>query len=106
MKEWIAERELVYSLKGSDERKSLVIRIGKPYLVSKGMVTFDFKPGTAGCSVEFDGLQNEGYLSEVYGADLLQALQLASDVEPTLKRLSKKYDFYFPDGEAYFDENT
>jgi len=33
------------------------------------------------------------------------ALQLATDVEPILKRLSKKYDFYFLDGEPYFEES-
>jgi hypothetical protein len=103
MKLWIAERELMFSLKGSDELSPLVIRIGKPYYLKEGMVSFAFAPGTAGCSVEFDGLNNDGYLNEVYGADLLQALQLAVDIEPTLKRLSKTYDFYFPNGEPYFD---
>jgi hypothetical protein len=37
-------------------------------------------------------------------ADSLQALPLAADVEPVLKRLSSRYDFYFPTGEGYFDE--
>ena len=55
------------------------------------------------CTVEFDGLPDET-LGDTYGADSLQALQLAADIEPVLKRLSHRYDFYFPTGEGYFDE--
>ncbi|HEY1312731.1 MAG TPA: hypothetical protein VGE92_02590 [Steroidobacteraceae bacterium] len=36
--------------------------------------------------------------------DSLQALQLATDLESVLKRLSNKWDFYYPTGEGYFDE--
>ncbi len=45
-------------------------------------------------------------LEEVaYGADTLQALHLAvSDVEPILKRIAKRNDLFFPDGEPYFEE--
>jgi hypothetical protein len=43
-------------------------------------------------------------LGDTYGADSLQALQLAADIEPVLKRLSHRCDFYFPTGEGYFDE--
>jgi hypothetical protein len=108
MRKWIANRELCYSLKGTDARNELVVRISEPYLVEKGTVNFDFAPGTAGCTVEFIGLK-EGYvfekgnLHEVYGADSMQALQIAVDIEPALKRLSKKYNIYFPTGELYFD---
>ncbi|CAJ9896833.1 Uncharacterised protein [Burkholderia pseudomallei] len=41
----------------------------------------------------------------VYGADAVQALELAvQDMEHYLLRLSKKYDFYFDDGEPYFED--
>ena len=108
MKKWIAKRELLYSVKGTDKRSELIIRISEPYLLKEGMVKFNFAEGTAGCSVEYIGLKEgsvfEGEnVHEVYGADSLQALQLAADVEPTLRRLSKKYDIYFPCGELYFD---
>lgn len=103
MKRSIAERRLLYSLKGSDVQKELVIRIGAPYLLEEGMVNFAFSEGTAGCSVEFDGLFENP--SDIYGGDLLQALQLAANVEPTLEGLRKRYDFYFSDGSPYFDED-
>ena len=102
MKEWIAERTLVFVEKGSTERRELAIRIGCPYVVDPEKVNFQVSQGTAACAVEFVGLENE-YLDQVYGADLLQALQLAADVDPTLKRFAKKYDFFFPTGEPYFE---
>ena len=114
MKNWIAHRELVCSLKGTEKRTELVIRISEPYLVKKGTVNFAFAEGTAGCTVEVIGLkageafENEN-IHEIYGADSIQALEIAVNIEPLLKRLSKKYDIYFPTGESYFDdteENT
>jgi hypothetical protein len=99
----IAERHLVFSEKGKYERKPLVIRIFAPRAVDPASVSFQVAPGTAVCAVEFDGIPDET-LGDTYGADSLQALQLAADVEPVLKRLSNNYDFYFPTGEGYFDE--
>ena len=102
MTTFIAERRLFFSPKGSDERAELVIRIGAPFVVEEGSVDFPVGDGISGCRVEFDGLSGE-HCDTVYGADLLQALQLAADVEPTLERLRTKYDFFFPTGEPYFD---
>lgn len=99
----IAERHLVFIEKGKSERKALVIRVFAPRLVNPASVPFPVADGTAVCTVEFDGIADET-LGDTYGADSLQALQLAADVEPVLKRLSSKYDFYFPTGEGYFDE--
>ena len=101
--DWIAERRLTFAKKESAERGELLIRIGRPYLVNPQKVNFRIAEGTAGCTVELVGLETE-YLDEVYGADLLQALQLAADVEPTLKRLSREYELFFPTGEPYFEE--
>jgi hypothetical protein len=102
MTTWIAERRLLFSKKGDSQRHELVIRIGQPYLLEKGMVNFEFDDGVAGCSVEFVGFDEVG-LNETYGADSLQALQLAADVEPILKTFSRKYDFFIPEGDPYFE---
>jgi hypothetical protein len=99
----IAERHLLFSEKGESMRKSLVIRIFTPRLVDPASVSFEVAEGTAVCTVEFDGISDET-LGDTYGADSLQALQLAVDVEPVLRRLSEHYDFYFLTGEGYFDE--
>ena len=99
----IAERHLLFSVKGESERKVLVIRVFAPRPVDPASVSFQVAAGTAVCTVEFDGIPDE-IQGDTYGADSLQALQLAADIEPVLKRLSKHYDFYFPTGEGYWDE--
>lgn len=99
----IAERKLLYSQKSSDARHELVIRIGAPYNVTQDMVKFPIGEGLVGCHVETSGLGNE-YTHEVYGVDGIQALELASNIEPYLESLSKKYNLYWPTGEDYFEE--
>jgi len=99
----IAERKLLFSEKGQPERKRLTIRVFAPRPAPTDSPAFHPDHEAAGCTVEFDGLPDVTF-GEIFGADSLQALQLAVDVEPVLKRLSKTYDFYFPTGEAYFDE--
>ncbi len=100
---FVAERKLLYSDKGSDKRKELIIRIGLPYQVESGMVDFPVGNGFVGCHVEVDGLEEE--YSEVYGCDAIQALNIASDLEPFLERLQKKYDLFWFSGEPYFDDD-
>lgn len=90
--DWIAERNLLFADKGSPIRKELIIRIGRPYWVNNYM---------AACPVKFDGLLAE--FADIAGADLLHALYLATDVESFLRQLTDKYDFFFPDGEPYFE---
>lgn len=80
-----------------------MVRIFAPRPVDPVSVSFQVSPGTAVCTVELDGIPGET-VGGTYGADSLQALQLAADIEPVLKRLSHRYDFYFPAGEGYFDE--
>lgn len=103
MSEFIAERRLLYALKGDGLRRELIVRLSVPYFVQRGMVDFSVgEEGCWGCHVEIEGLEEK--YSEVYGADSLQAVSLASSsVEPFLKRLHKKYDLFYLSGEPYFD---
>jgi len=103
MSECIAKRELLFSPKGGGVRKPFTVRIFAPAERKSGEVSFAFTEGTAKCTVEFVGLP-EPMSEHMYGADTLQALQLATDVEPILRRISKKYDLFFPSGETYFEE--
>jgi hypothetical protein len=103
MKASIAERKLLFSQKGSAKRTELFVRVSAPYVVVQGTVNFPVGDGIAGCSVSFEGLDDEP-TNEIYGADTVQALELAvSMIEPFLKRLSSRYDIYFPTGENYFE---
>jgi hypothetical protein len=104
MKSVIAERKLLYSLAGSEIRNEFSIGIGVPYIVQEGMVDFSVgADGCYGCDISLQGLNEK--CGEVYGADSLQAIDLASSaVEPFLKRLSSKYDLFYLSGEPYFDD--
>jgi len=51
-----------------------------------------------------EGLPQE-VSEQAYGADSVQALQLASsNVDVLLRHLANKYDLYFTTGEPYFEE--
>ncbi len=99
----IAERKLPCALTGSDMRKELIIRIDAPYIVNEKMVNFPVSKGLVGCHIEVEGLEKT-YQHEVYGVDDLQAINIATNIEPFLERLSKEYDLYWPFGESYFEE--
>ncbi len=101
---WIAERKLVLSNRESKDRAQVFVRVYAPFPVVPGSVSFSVADGVAGCKYEIVGLPLP--ISDTcYGADALQALQLAVDVEPMLRRLAKTYDIYFESGEPYFDED-
>lgn len=103
MNKWIAERRLMCSPKGAKDKSELLVRIGAPYIVEPTTVSFPVTPETSGCIVDISG--NGLKITETsYGADLIQALQLASDVDPILRRVSKTYDLFFGDGEPYFED--
>jgi hypothetical protein len=103
MRKIVAERELLYSLKGEPTRRKFVVRISMPCQIEENAVNFPVHPGAAVCEIEFDGLP-EDFTEEVYGADSIQALSLATDVDPYLRSLEKKYDLYWSTGEPYFEE--
>jgi hypothetical protein len=96
----IAERELLFSEKGSGDRQPLSIRIFAPHLVEEGTVNFRFSPGTARCVVAFVGINEQ---VEFYGADSVQAVALTANLDAYLKHFEKAYDFFWLTGEPYFE---
>lgn len=99
----IARRPLQYSAKGESRRHDIEVRIYAPHVLVEGTVAFSFETGAAGCRCEIVGLPDV-FDEMSYGADSLQALQLASDVDPLLRALQRKYELYFPTGEPYFED--
>lgn len=97
MQKIIAERRLIFVPKGTKERKELVIRIGMPYWIEDGV---------AACPVEWNGLFDRKELADSRGMDLLQALHLAADIDPLLQKLRGKYDFYWPSGDSYHEDDV
>lgn len=98
----IATRHLVFSHVGEESRRDLFIRIHAPYQLREGDISYNVEGGVAGCEVEFDGLAGETRI--VHGMDTIQALEMAVDVERILRRLSRKYTFFWPSGEPYFED--
>lgn len=99
---FIAERKLLFSPKGKQERRPITIRVSAPSLIEQGSVNFRFDEGTAVCTIEFEGLGEESV--DVHGADSIQALLMAADIDRYLKGMKRRYDFYFPNGEPYFED--
>ena len=91
MKNITAERRLVAESKKDGYRKDVVIRIGLPYWIEEGE--------EAACSVEYEGLISK--YTDRRGIDLVQALQIASDIDIVLDTLSDEFTFFWPSGEPY-----
>jgi hypothetical protein len=101
--EIIASRRLQFKCRNTEKYGNIVIEIYKPYLLREEMVDFPISSGNSGCSVKVIGLETDYYDQEVYGADAIQALQLATDIEGILKHIDKKFELFFEDGEPYFE---
>ena len=99
---YIAERKLLYSEKNTRTMRDVTIKISEPFVAVQEDVSFLTDGVISGCYVEIEGLDESGYI--VYGADSLQAINMASNIEPLLKRLCDKYDFFWATGEPYFEE--
>jgi len=98
----IATRELTYRVIGESELKPFTIRISAPYLLDPGKIDIPIDEGAAGCTLSFEGLPEREH--SVSGVDTFQALELGlMAAEHTLRRLSKKYEFYW-EGDPYFDD--
>lgn len=80
-----------------------MVRVGAPFIVQEGTVDFPVDGEISGCCVEIVGLPTE-VREIIYGADQIQALQLAANIDPLLRRFESKFDFFFCTGEPYFED--
>jgi hypothetical protein len=103
MSKFIAERKLMYSIKGESKRYDLVIGLTPPYWVKESPDgNYRYEHELCVCRVEFDGLP-ELLIREAYGTDSVQAVGLASNIDGYIRGLEKKYDIFWPTGEPYFE---
>ena len=100
MNSYIAERQLLFSEKNGSAIKRARVRISPPTIVKQESVEFPVDGVMAICRVEIEGLNEHDF--DVYGMDSLQAISLASNIDPLLERLSTQYDFFWSSGEPYF----
>jgi hypothetical protein len=102
MSSYIAERNLLFSIKNQAVRRKLRVQVSAPAVVTQDSVKFPVDGVMAKCHVEFEGLNEHSF--DVYGTDSMQAVNLASNIESVIKRLSDKYDFFWATGEPYFED--
>ena len=99
---FIAERKLLFSSKSSDSTGTVTIKISEPFIATKENSSIPADGVVSGCIVVIDGIDEPEFC--LYGTDSLQAISLASNIDPLIKTLSNRYDFYWSDGNPYFDE--
>lgn len=92
-KKIIAERKIICEEIATGFRKNVTIQVGVPY----------WKAGEpyASCPVKYQGLFDD--FADAKGMDTLQALELATNVDDMLRRLTHKYRFFWESGDPYFD---
>lgn len=100
----IAQRELLFCRKGSSSKSALRVVIGVPRVVDRTSTGVLLDAGSAVCTIAFQGLGIKDI--EVHGADTLHALAQAVDIDKYLRGMRKNFDFFWPDGEPYFDDTS
>lgn len=103
MNDIVAERRLRCVGKADGVEREVRIGICRPEEVDGEDVDLPGVGRVVVCRTVIDGI--EEFVRPCVGADTLQAVRLASDIDALVKRLSRRYDFYFLDGEPYFDES-
>ena len=71
-------------------------------MVAQEKVQFPVDGVMSICHVDIEGFDEQSF--DVYGTDSMQAVNLASNIESVIKRLSDEYDFFWATGEPYFEE--
>jgi len=102
MSSYIAERHLLFSKTGDGAPTRLTVGLCAPVVVAQDEVQYPVDGVMSKCHVEFEGLNEHSF--DVFGTDSLQAINLASNIEAVIKRLSEEYDFFWATGEPYLEE--
>lgn len=102
MSRYIAERHLWFTKNGGGVRNKLMVGICAPVMVAQEEVQYPVDGVMSKCHVELEGLNEHSF--DVFGTDSMQAINLASNIEVVIKRLSEEYDFFWATGEPYFEE--
>ena len=99
----IARRKLQYTSRDNATPRPCVVGITAPRDVAHGPSSQEeLHDPMSVCEVVFEGLDVPPI--EVHGADSLQALLSACDIEPTLRGLERQhgFEFFWDDGTVYF----
>ncbi len=100
---YISERKLYYCEKGAKSLKPFIIKVTVPFLVETcGGVKAP--KGMMACQVDLFGIESVENKLIRHGVDGIQALNIATNLEPLISRLNKKFDIFWEPGEPYFGD--
>lgn len=99
--EIIASRRLFYREVGGTSLSECSFGIERPKIVTTEDAVMKADGLVCTCRVFVEGLDMSPIT--VYGVDAVQAIQLASDLDSIVKRLTSRFEFFWLDGEPYFD---
>ena len=99
----IARRRLLYTSQDNAKPFPFAVGVTAPREVSTGTNDEALHDAMAACDIVFEGLDVAPI--EVRGADSLQALQHACDIDPVLRGLQRShgFEFFWDDGSVYFE---
>jgi hypothetical protein len=101
----IASRKLQFTSRDNATRRDCTVGITAPREEAPREAIDGVRPDPlAVCEVVFDGLSLPAI--QVHGADSLQAIALAADIDTTLRGLEREHglEFFWDDGSAYFPQ--
>lgn len=99
----VARRKLLFTTPDNATQRPCTIGITAPREVTTSRGDEELHDPLAACDIIFEGFDAPSI--EVHGADSLQALASACDIDPYLRDLERRkgYEFFWDDGTAYFE---
>jgi hypothetical protein len=106
MPQLIAQRKLLYSSRDNAKPFPFTVGITAPRDVATGTNEEALPDAMSACDIVFDGLDAPPI--EVRGADSLQAVAMAAEIDGVLRGLARQhgYQFFWDDGSAYFEPSV
>jgi hypothetical protein len=102
----VARRKLLFSTADNGTPRPCTVGITPPREVVTGTDDEALHDAMAVCEIVFDGFEIAPI--QVHGADSLQALAMACDIDPFLRDLERRsgFEFFWDDGSAYFEPSV
>jgi hypothetical protein len=99
----VARRHLLFTTPDDATQRPCAIGITAPREVHTSSNDETLHDPLAACAIVFEGFDAPSI--EVHGADSLQALAMACDIDPYLRDLERRkgYEFFWDDGTVYFE---
>ena len=103
----IARRQLLYTTRGDATQRACTIGITRPHEESaEEAAQAQRHDPMAVCEIVFEGLDVPPIV--VHGADSLQAVAMATEIDGVLRGLARQhgYTFFWDDGSVYFEPSV